>query len=175
MSRQYDFGEDAYYDEEYDGWLLPEDDDPLEQVVAEYPSFEGKLSLEGGKSEEIGNISYNPYEFVSKCCKAFIFYDKLSIYCSKCGKQVDTIGKGQSVNISVRFNLSDDKNNASGDVLRAFRNSLSRFATDPTCELCEKRCPKCQSMTRYLRDCKGDMWFVCSNKDCRHIISPDLT
>ena len=117
-------------------------------------------------------LSYNPYEFVSKCCRGFIFYDKLSIYCSKCGKEVDKIKDGQAITISMKFNSNTDSTSISGDVLRAFHNSIPRFATDPTCELCERKCKKCSTKMRYLRDRKGDMWYVCSNGDCRHVDGP---
>lgn len=124
----------------------------------------------GGDGKE---LSYNPYEFVSKCCKAFLFYDKTSIYCSHCGKEVEEVQPGKSLSISINFNSGNDEINLSGDILRSFHNSIPRFATDPTCELCEKLCPKCHSQTRYLRDCCGDLWYVCSNKDCRTVISPN--
>ena len=120
-------------------------------------------------------LSYDPYEFVSKCCRAFLFYDRLSIYCSKCGKEIDKIEPGQAVKISVKFNSTTDETSISGDVLRAFQNSLPRFATDPTCELCERKCKKCSTKMRYLRDRKGDLWYVCSNKDCRSVDSPNDT
>jgi hypothetical protein len=135
--------------------------------------------IEGGNNENTPNdsgehavLSYNPYEFISKCCKAFLFYDKLSIYCSKCGREVDKIQPGQSISIGVKFNSTTEETSISGDILRAFHNSIPRFATDPTCELCERKCKKCSTKMRYLRDRKGDMWYVCSNKDCRHVDMP---
>mgnify|MGYP003293096595 FL=1 len=133
-------------------------------------------NMEGGSAEQPHEhkvLSYNPYEFVSKCCKAFLFYDKLSIYCSKCGKEVDKIQPGQSITIGVKFNSTTEETSISGDILRAFHNSIPRFATDPTCELCERKCKKCSTKMRYLRDRKGDMWYVCSNKDCRHVDMPN--
>lgn len=133
-------------------------------------------TMEGGAAEQSHDhkvLSYNPYEFVSKCCKAFLFYDKLSIYCSKCGKEVDKIQPGQSITIGVKFNSTTEETSISGDILRAFHNAIPRFATDPTCELCERKCKKCSTKMRYLRDRKGDMWYVCSNKDCRHVDMPN--
>ena len=132
-------------------------------------------TMEGGSSNETHEhkvLSYNPYEFVSKCCRGFLFYDKLSIYCSKCGKEVDKIKPGQSITIGVKFNSTTEETSISGDILRAFHNAIPRFATDPTCELCERKCKKCSTKMRYLRDRKGDMWYVCSNKDCRHVDKP---
>lgn len=154
-------------------------DSSEEEDITVYTPTVFEDDLEGGAIEDSSKeshehrvLSYNPYEFVSKCCKAFLFYDKLSIYCSKCGKEVDKIQPGQSISIGVKFNSTTEETSISGDILRAFHNSIPRFATDPTCELCERKCKKCSTKMRYLRDRKGDMWYVCSNKDCRHVDMP---
>ena len=116
------------------------------------------------------NTSYDPYIFVSKCCKAFIFYDSLSVYCSKCGKEVYKIGDDEDITISIKFSSKEHGNNLSGDVLQSFYNRLPRYATDRTCDVCTKKCPMCESLTRYLRDPSGNIVYVCSNGECRHVI-----
>ena len=163
LNEEYSDGEEGFTVENYAKFAGSDDEDCCK---------DHKMTG-GAEKQEV--LSYDPYEFVSKCCRAFIFYDKLSIYCSKCGKEVDKIEPGQAIKISVKFNSTTEETSISGDVLRAFQNSLPRFATDPTCELCERKCKKCSTKMRYLRDRKGDMWYVCSNKDCRHVDSPNDT
>jgi hypothetical protein len=172
MLNPHNIADDDYYAEES---LLGEGAD--EEMLAYTPLIlEGNdESMQGGdkSSDSHKVLSYDPYEFVSKCCRGFLFYDKLSIYCAKCGKEVDKIQPGQSITIGVKFNSTTEETSISGDILRAFHNSIPRFATDPTCELCERKCKKCSTKMRYLRDRKGDMWYVCSNKDCRHVDTPN--
>ena len=175
MSEHLD-GTDVYYDfETVDGGDLFDIDDEYTAYTPAFNADSGDEAMEGGDKpvHEHKMLSYNPYEFVSKCCKAFLFYDKLGIYCSKCSKEVDRIQPGQSITIGVKFNSTTEETSISGDILRAFHNSIPRFATDPTCELCERKCAKCSTKMRYLRDRKGDMWYVCSNKDCRHVDTPN--
>lgn len=166
------YDEAPYMDELYGS------SDEDEGFVAHTPAMfmdDSTDTIKGGQKElhDHETLSYDPYEFVSKCCKAFLFYDKLSIYCSKCGKEVDKIQPGQSITIGVKFNSTTEETSISGDILRSFHNSIPRFATDPTCELCERKCRKCSTKMRYLRDRKGDLWYVCSNKDCRYVDTPN--
>jgi hypothetical protein len=168
--------DDEYYDfESIEGGNMSEIDDEYTAYTPMFNAESEDETMEGGDKaiHDHKTISYNPYEFVSKCCKAFLFYDKLGIYCSKCSKEVDRIQPGQSITIGVKFNSTTEETSISGDILRAFHNSIPRFATDPTCELCERKCAKCSTKMRYLRDRKGDMWYVCSNKDCRHVDTPN--
>ena len=121
------------------------------------------------KTEDNKIFGYNPYEFVSKCHKAFVFYDGLNVYCSKCGKQITKIK--DSLPINIKYNTNSDNIIISGDMLKNFHNSISRFATDSTYELCENKCPKCNSYMRYLRDYNDKLCFVCSNGNCRYVIT----
>ena len=179
MNDPHRLGDDADYTDIYDEDHI--DNEYIAytpMITAERSSdddFDDLHSLKGGDKSTRDHklLSYNPYEFVSKCCKAFLFYDKLGIYCSKCAKEVDRIQPGQSITVGVKFNSTTEETSISGDILRAFHNSIPRFATDPTCELCERKCVKCSTKMRYLRDRKGDMWYVCSNKDCRHVDTPN--
>lgn len=183
MSDPHRLGDDAdytdIYDDTYNNGLIDDEYVAYTPMInAERSSddvFDNLHGLKGGdkSTHEHKLLSYNPYEFVSKCCKAFLFYDKLGIYCSKCAKEVDRIQPGQSITVGVKFNSTTEETSISGDILRAFHNSIPRFATDPTCELCERKCVKCSNKMRYLRDRKGDMWYVCSNKDCRHVDTPN--
>lgn len=112
---------------------------------------------------------YDPFTFVSKCCNAFIFYSELSVYCSKCGKEVYTIKDGENITIGIKYN-NVSKSNISGDVLSGFYNKLKRFSTDKTCDICAQICPKCSQNMRYLRDPQGNIVYVCSNAECREIL-----
>ena len=151
--------DDEYYDfESIEGGGLSDIDDEYTAYTPAFNAENEDEDMEGGERavHDHKTISYNPYEFVSKCCK-----------------EVDRIQPGQSITIGVKFNSTTEETSISGDILRAFHNSIPRFATDPTCELCERKCAKCSTKMRYLRDRKGDMWYVCSNKDCRHVDTPN--
>lgn len=105
--------------------------------------------------------------YISKCCDAFIIYDGISCICSQC-QRVITLVKDKPLTINVKFNDSFD-NNISGDVVNHYRSIAKRFSTDPTYELCAKKCPKCQNFARYTRDPRKNFLFICSNPKCRNV------
>lgn len=112
--------------------------------------------------------AYNSYDFVSPCCKAFIYYNNVYLYCSCCNKEITKLEEGQDLTISIKFN-STIQNNMSADILNAFYNKVARFSTDPTCEICSEKCEKCGEFMRYLRDPHGNIIYVCSNHKCRNV------
>lgn len=114
------------------------------------------------------NNTFNKYQFISPCCKAFTYYDNITLYCSKCKKAIRKLQDGESVTISVKFNQNRD-NHDSGDLSQTFKNKAPRFATDRTCRICDVKCPKCNVFMRYMNSGKSPV-LVCSNKDCRNVI-----
>lgn len=122
-------------------------------------------------------FSYDPYMFVSRCCNAFVFYDNINVCCSKCAKEIYKLKDDENIVISIKYNNNteltgniDSENKMSGDILQSFYNKLARYSTDPVCELCSKKCNKCNSLMRYLRDPQGNIVYVCSNGDCRNTV-----
>lgn len=116
--------------------------------------------------------SYESKLFTSSCCHAFNTYSGTSIICSECGKTIGQLPKGRHLAISVRFN-ENNTDNVSGDLISAFRAKAKRFSEDPTYELCSMKCPKCGAYSRYARDPQGNLIFICSNTDCRHVFDQD--
>lgn len=117
--------------------------------------------------------TYNKFNFVSPCCKAFNYYDNNSILCSKCGKIIQTYKGDESLTINVKFNTHDeDDHNVSGDLIKIFNNSAKKFAHDPTCEKNEKNCPKCDNnVVIYLRNPQDELVYVCTK--CRTVFDGD--
>ncbi len=116
--------------------------------------------------------SYNPYNFVSNCCHSFNYFNGNNVYCSKCGKIVKNIKDDESLTVHVKFNVNDqnEENNISGDIVNNFKHQAKRYAHDPTCELINKECPKCQhKYCRYLRDPQDNLIFVCES--CRYVFN----
>ena len=117
--------------------------------------------------------AYEPYNFVSPCCKSFDYYNGNNVYCSRCGKIVKILKDDETLTVYVKFN-NDNKTieggQTSGDIVNIFRHNAKRFAHDPTCELIDKPCPKCKHPhSRYLRDPQDMLIFVCEK--CRHVFN----
>lgn len=117
--------------------------------------------------------AYEPYNFVSPCCKSFNYYNGNNVYCSRCGKIVKILKDDETLTVYVKFNNDNDTvegGQTSGDIVNIFRQNAKRFAHDPTCELIDKPCPKCKHPhSRYLRDPQDMLIFVC--EECRHVFS----
>lgn len=117
--------------------------------------------------------AYEPYNFVSPCCKAFNYYNGNNVYCSRCCKIVKILEGDETLTVYVKFNddnKSTDGNQTSGDIVNIFHQNAKRFAHDPTCELIHKDCPECKhNKCRYLRDPRDTLVFVCEK--CRYVFS----
>ena len=114
------------------------------------------------------STSYNELMFVSPCCNAFNFFNNNNIYCSKCGNIVKTLEDDEVLPINVKFNVQQDDNKISGDIVKIFHNNASKFAHDVTCELINKECPKCKNSTaRYIRNPLQEIIYVCDK--CRNV------
>lgn len=105
--------------------------------------------------------------YISKCCDAFIIFDGITCKCSVCRRELGYV-QDQPLTIGVKFNDSTESN-VSGDILATYRRIASRFSTDPTYEICSKRCPVCNDLSRYARDAQDHFIFICSNGSCRHV------
>jgi hypothetical protein len=101
---------------------------------------------------------------ISSCCDAFIIFTGTSAECSACGAQQYTISK-DPLPIDIKYNPS--MTNITSESTKRFESILKRFSTDETCEICTRRCEKCNSYMRYLRNPVGKIVFVCSNGKCR--------
>ena len=90
MSDPHRLGDDADYTDIYDETY---NEDPIDNEYVAYTpminaelssddDFDGRHSLKGGdkSTHEHKLLSYNPYEFVSKCCKAFLFSKQFNIF-----------------------------------------------------------------------------------------------
>lgn len=115
--------------------------------------------------------AYDPYNFVSPCCKAFNYYNGNNVYCSRCNKIVKILENDETLTVYVKFNVDNKNSNSkhvSGDIVNIFRHNAKRFAHDPTCELIDKECPECKHKhCRYLRDPQDTIIFVCEK--CRNV------
>lgn len=111
--------------------------------------------------------AYNSHLFTSECCHQFNIHDGLSCICSQCKRLITQIGD-ETLTINVKFN-NNLKSNVSADLQNSFRVKAKRFATDPTYELCNVKCPKCGSLSRYARDPQKNIIFICSNPKCRNV------
>jgi len=105
--------------------------------------------------------------YISKCCDAFITYEGISAICTNCEQVVMFIDE-KPLTISLKFNDTLDKVTNS-ESLNSYRKIAKRFANDSTYELCSKTCDECGGLTRYTRDPKGDLLFICSK--CREVKS----
>ena len=117
--------------------------------------------------------AYDPYNFVSPCCKAFNYYNANNVYCSRCGNIVKILEGDETLTVYVKFNIDNknsDQKQVSGDIVNIFKQNAKRFAHDPTCELIEKDCPECKhKYCRYLRDPQDTLVFVCEK--CRYVFN----
>lgn len=105
--------------------------------------------------------------YISTCCKAFVLYEGITCKCSACGKEITKI-KGTPLIIGVKFSDSNTAN-ISADAISNYKQLCTRFATDPTYELCPVKCPKCSSFSRYSRLPQGQFVYICSSPKCRNV------
>jgi len=109
---------------------------------------------------------YDPYNFVSPCCNGFNYYNGNNILCSICGKIIKTLDKDEKITVNVKFNMTNDDSNVSGDIIQNFIENAKKFAHDETCEIVSKECPKCKNMIcRYIRDQLNNVVYICTK--CR--------
>lgn len=109
---------------------------------------------------------YDKFNFVSPCCNGFNYYDNNNILCSICGKIIKTLDKDEKITINVKFNMTNDDNNISGDIVQNFMDNAKKYAHDETCEKIYKECPKCKhNECRYIRNPMNDIVYICTN--CR--------
>jgi hypothetical protein len=71
--------------------------------------------------------------------------------------------------LTIDTRYVENKNNISEDLVKSYIKKASRFSTDPTYELCQRRCEKCKSLCRYTRDPRKNILFICSNSECRNV------
>ena len=112
--------------------------------------------------------AYDSNLFTSSCCHQFIIHEGANCICSQCHRLITQLDDNESLTVFVKFN-NEHENNISADIQKAFKIKARRFATDPTYELCSVKCPKCKSLSRYARDPRGNMIFICSNAKCRNV------
>lgn len=115
-------------------------------------------------------VEYNNGLFTSECCHAFNIYDGSTCRCSKCGRVICRLKNDETLTIGVKFSNASTSN-VSGDIVSEFESKAPRYAKDPTCELCNVKCPKCKVHCRYMRNPQGLFIYVCPN--CRNVYKND--
>lgn len=114
--------------------------------------------------------AYGSHLFTSKCCHQFNIHDGPICICSGCQRMITQLEDDEVLTIDVKFN-GQLESNVSADIQNNFRLRARRFATDPTYEMCSKKCPKCGSLCRYARDPQKNIIFICSNAECRNVFN----
>lgn len=110
----------------------------------------------------------NVATMISSCCKAWHVFDNNMVHCSSCGQLVKTLGPTDTITTSIIYNSNSTQNTSYDLVHNQFAKS-GRYANDITLELCSTKCPKCKSLSRYMRDATQAMYYVCSNVKCRNV------
>lgn len=116
--------------------------------------------------------SYNSHLFTSSCCHQFNIHEGPMCICSQCKRLITQLKDDEVLTVSVKFNNSLESN-VSADIQNSFKLKAKRFATDPTYELCGRKCPKCKSLCRYTRDAQMNILFICSNSSCRYVFNDE--
>jgi len=96
-----------------------------------------------------------------------MIYDGINAKCTGCKQTLFTINK-DPLTISLRFN-EEGSNTVNSNIIEAYRKLARRFSSDPTYEICSKKCPKCDNLSRYARDPSGKLIFICINTECRNV------
>lgn len=126
----------------------------------------------GSKSSPSAFESYNSHLFTSSCCHQFNIHEGPMCICSQCKRLITQLKDDEVLTVSVKFNNSLESN-VSADIQNSFKLKAKRFATDPTYELCGRKCPKCKSLCRYTRDAQMNILFICSNSSCRYVFNDE--
>jgi hypothetical protein len=114
--------------------------------------------------------------FFSPCCHSFLINNDLSAVCSTCNAQAYAIESVLPVSLTYNIDKGhgsrgpSETHNISAESVNYFNSIAPRFATDPTCELCNVRCIKCNELTRYIKNPLGEIMFVCSSARCRYVM-----
>ena len=154
------------------------------------PRTAAKASLDGGAKRSLDSSSaksspnsgskpassvfesYNSHLFTSSCCHQFNIHEGPMCICSQCKRLITQLKDDEVLTVSVKFNNSLESN-VSADIQNSFKLKAKRFATDPTYELCGRKCPKCKSLCRYTRDAQMNILFICSNSSCRYVFNDE--
>ena len=126
----------------------------------------------GSKSSSSAFESYNSHLFTSSCCHQFNIHEGPMCIFSQCKRLITQLKDDEVLTVSVKFNNSLESN-VSADIQNSFKLKAKRFATDPTYELCGRKCPKCKSLCRYTRDAQMNILFICSNSSCRYVFNDE--
>ena len=126
----------------------------------------------GSKPASSAFESYNSHLFTSSCCHQFNIHEGPMCICSQCKRLITQLKDDEVLTVSVKFNNSLESN-VSADIQNSFKLKAKRFATDPTYELCGRKCPKCKSLCRYTRDAQMNILFICSNSSCRYVFNDE--
>lgn len=107
---------------------------------------------------------------ISECCNAFTIIDKKEYICTKCGQPCKDIAEGDTAMIINKYNI-----NAKNNINNVFNTNLWHDAmnwyNDETLRLVNHKCDDCGSYCRFARDLTGEIIYICSNKNCRHVFS----
>lgn len=128
--------------------------------------------VNGSKPSPSAFESYNSHLFTSSCCHQFNIHEGPMCICSQCKRLITQLKDDEVLTVSVKFNNSLESN-VSADIQNSFKLKAKRFATDPTYELCGRKCPKCKSLCRYTRDAQMNILFICSNSSCRYVFNDE--
>ena len=125
-----------------------------------------KQSPKKQTEDDTVECKYSPDNFVSPCCNAFKYYNANNEICSKCGNIISTIGKDDKITINVKFNMTNDSNNVSGDIIQNTLEEAKKYAHDDTCGILSKQCPRCKCQKcRYIRNPDNNVIYICT--ECR--------
>jgi hypothetical protein len=113
-------------------------------------------------SQQPGNEQEFISVLISKCCRAFIAYQHGGI-CSKCKNKCVQIKNEVTIGTTLNPLVTTDQ------PIFDISKIAKRFSTDPTFQICSKKCVKCKSYCRYFRGSSGEFCFVCSNGACREV------
>ena len=112
------------------------------------------------------NLTFSP------CCDMFVVSHHEYVICTGCKKILKKLDV--SDNVVMRYKSNTNKQThirpkISIDEMNLENEKLKRYAIDETFELCDKKCPKCGSESRYCRKGTGELIYICSNEDCREV------
>lgn len=100
---------------------------------------------------------------ISKCHRAFTVNAGSKLICSQCGNEIAAIDAKNDIVLEVQYTTDLDTLSVSSDKNVQI---IKRFATDPTCQLTDRKC-HCGAFCRYVR--MDAPYYVCSNPDCRDV------
>lgn len=112
------------------------------------------------------NITFSP------CCNDFVLFHDGRIICTGCKCVIKEIATKENVILRYKSNTNSTKiikPREDDSFMRLQMERLKRYANDETFELCDTKCPKCNSNSRYCRNHTGEIIYICSNTECRNI------